>query len=387
MPITEAPPLRAATPDSYAVEYRNGKRTINGDTPAFTFCVIDDAQLQRILTLDDCSAARAYIRGEFDVSGDLVAALRLKTRHSRPGLAHWLWTAAASCAPVRIETWLQSRKRAANNIRFHYDRSNEFYQEFLDSRLIYSEGYFKDPAWSLEQAQEAKLEGICRDLNLRPGERFLDVGCGWGALVIHAAERFEAQAMGCTLSHRQFDFARAAIRRKGLERRVVVEEIDYRAVSRRFDKIASIGMFEHVGRHRLCAYFRKIYSLLEDGGLFLNSGIIRPQGVKNDPQTWFLLRNVFPGGELVNLADMIRFAEDAGFNIVRIESVRKDYALTCRAWVDRLQANAESCMKLVGEKSYRTWLLYLAASALGFESGQTDVFTVLMSKRAARTSS
>src|SRR6266566_2327888 len=172
---------------------------INRATPTFTFSARDEGELHRILTLDDYSAARAFIRGEFDVSGDLIAALRLKTRHSRPSLAHWLWTAAARFAPARLETWFQSRKRAADNIRFHYDRSNEFYQLFLDSRLIYSEGYFKDPTWSLEQAQEAKLDGICRDLNLQPGDRFLDVGCGWGALIIHAAERFEAQAIGCTL--------------------------------------------------------------------------------------------------------------------------------------------------------------------------------------------
>jgi cyclopropane-fatty-acyl-phospholipid synthase len=374
--------LRERAPDvSYAVEYDGGMRQARGEgAVVFTLVVVDEPQLQRILKGDDYLVAQAYVRGEFDVRGDLVAAVRLKQKYTHSRFFHRLRLATVRWGPSRIESWFQSKQRAAENIRFHYDVSNEFYAKFLDSRMVYSEGDFGDQSWSLEQAQQAKLDGICRDLDLRPGERFLDVGCGWGALLIHAAECYGAQATGCTLSRNQHDFAGAAIAARGLEKRVRVEEIDYRNISQRFEKIASIGMFEHVGRRRLGKYFRKMYSLLADGGLFLNSGITRPQAVGDDPQTLFLLKRVFPGGELAHLADVIREAEGAGFRILKVRNSAKNYARTCRIWAERLRENRESCVSLVGEEKYRTWLLYLAASAASFEDGHTGVFSVLMGK-------
>ena len=374
--------LQERAPDvGFAVEYDGGmKQACAKGAAAFTLLVADEPQLQRILKGDDYSAARAYVRGEFEVSGDLVAAVRLKHNYTHSRFFHRLWSVAARWAPSRIETWFQSKKRAAENIRYHYDVSNEFYAKFLDSRMVYSEGYFEDPSWSLEQAQQAKLDGICRDLDLRPGERFLDVGCGWGALLIHAAECYGAQATGCTLSHGQHEFTDAAIAARGLEKQARVEEIDYRDISQRFEKIASIGMFEHVGRRRLGKYFQKIYSMLEDGGLFLNSGITRPQAVSDDPQTLFLLKRVFPGGELAHLSDVIRKAEGAGFRILKARNLAKHYARTCRIWVERLRGKKESCVSLVGKEKYRTWLLYLAASAASFEDGHTEAFSILMGK-------
>ena len=385
MPHSEATGFEEITTDardiSYAVEFRSGKSEVCGSgTPRFTLVVTDESQLRGILEGDSHSAAMAFIRGQFDVSGDLIAALRLKDRLHRTGFLDWFWTLAAGLAPARIETWIQSRTRAARNIRFHYDLSNAFYRQFLDSRLVYSDACFRDPHWSLEQAQEAKLDGICRDLDLRPDQRFLDIGCGWGALLIHAAERYRARATGCTLSHNQYEFANSSIQARGLAGEVRVLEMDYREIGQPFDKIASIGMFEHVGRHRLGEYFHKIYRILEPGGRFLNSGICRPQGVGADPQTWFLLRNVFPGGELAHLSDVIREAERAGFCILDIRSVREDYARTCREWVARLRKSGNDCIRLVGERTYRTWLLYLAASAFSFESRQTEAFSLLMSK-------
>ncbi len=380
MPATEAQAPAGAV--AYSVVYRDGRSETAGDgPPVFTLHVSDDTQLRRVLSGDDYSVAMAFVRGEFDVSGDLISALRFKLARSRPSLTRWIYSAAMRLAPARIETWFQSRARAARNVRFHYDRSNDFYRMFLDSRLVYSEGYFGDAGWSLEQAQEAKLDSICKDLDLRPGEKFLDVGCGWGALVVLAAEQYGAHATGCTLSRSQCAYASSLIESRELTDRAKVREVDYRDLSGRFDKIASIAMFEQVGRHRLGAYFRHVYGLLADGGRFLNSGITRPQPVRDDPQSWFLLRRVFPGGELAHLSDVVREAENVGFEILKAESVRKHYALTCRAWVDRLRRNTSACINLVGQETYRTWLLYLAASALNFETGETDVQRVLMAKR------
>ena len=363
------------------MEYASGKREIHGSSPpAFTISAADESQFERILKGNAYRAALGFVRGKFRISGDLIAALRLRQTYSQCSLLEGLYAAAARLAPARMETWFQSRQRAAANIRFHYDVSNAFYATFLGSHMVYSAARFRDAAWPLDRAEEAKLDEICEDLELRRGDRLLDVGCGWGSVLVHATERFHVNAFGCTLSHNQYEYTKSLIHARGLEQSAEVEERDYRDVSRRFDRISSIGMFEHVGRHRLASYFRKIYSLLERGGLFLNSGIVRPETVGNGAQTWFLLRRVFPGGELAHLSDVVRAAESAGFSIRKVESLRLDYARTCQEWVARLRRNRDTCVGLVGAEIYRTWLLYLAASAVNFESGQTDVFSIVMSK-------
>jgi cyclopropane-fatty-acyl-phospholipid synthase len=370
-------------PVAFAVDFDNGKRQVTGvGEPSFTISIGNEKQLNEILAADDYKAAMAFVHGEFDIHGDLVAAMRLKHTRTHSRFWSWLRGMAARVAPARLETWLQTRRRATHNIRFHYDRSNDFYSRFLDSRFVYSPGYFDNPEWTLEEAQRAKLELICHRLELRPGERFLDVGCGWGALVLHAVRHYEVQATGCTLSHSQAEYATAAAEDNGLSGRVTIVEKDYREIGGGFEKISSIGMFEHVGRHRLGGYFHKMYVLLRPGGLFVNSGITRPQPVTDDPQTYFLQRKVFPGGELAHLSDVIGNAERAGFLLREAVSMRLHYARTCREWVARLQQNADSCLNLVGRETYRTWLLYLAASALSFENGSTDDFQVLMEKRA-----
>jgi cyclopropane-fatty-acyl-phospholipid synthase len=288
----------------------------------------------------------------------------------------------ARFSPAKFESLFQTKDRAARNIRHHYDCSNEFYQQFLDSRMVYSCAYFEEPDWSLEQAQAAKLDHICRKLDIHGGEQFLDIGCGWGALVLCAAERYGAFSTGCTLSKRQFEYASNYANNSPARSRVLFLESDCRDVTGRFDKIASVGMFEHVGRRRLAGYFRKMVSLLSDHGLFLNHGIIRPQLVSDSAETVFLRKKVFPGGELTHLSDVTRIAETAGFEVLDIENLRPHYALTCRAWVRRLQQNAAECLRYVDAARYRTWLLYLAGSAYSFESGQTDVYQILMAKRA-----
>ncbi len=365
---------------AYAVEFRDGTRKVFGEGPcAFSLVLADAAQYRKFLKADLYSAGLAYIRGDVEVRGDLFSAIRFKQAAAGKGWRRALVTAMARFAPDRVETWFQSKSRAGRNIRFHYDRSNDFYREFLDSRMMYSAAYYKD-APSLEEAQLEKLDLICRKLELRPGERFLDVGCGWGGLAVYAAERYGVSAAGCTVSRNQYDHAKAEAAGRGLANRVAFRLADYRDMAGAFDKIASDGMYEHVGRHRLRSYFEKIVSLLETGGLFLNSGIVRAETSKDGPETRFLQRWVFPGGELPHLSDVVRNAELAGFEVLSAENMRLHYALTCRDWVARLQRNARNCLQHVSPEAYRTWLLYLAGSALSFEDGDTGDYQLLMRK-------
>ena len=274
--------------------------------------------------------------------------------------------------------------RDRDAVRHHYDVSDAFYRLFLDDALVYSCAYFHSASQSLEEAQAAKLELICRKLDLHPGTHLLDIGSGWGALLIHAAEKHGALAVGCTLSSQQAHYAGQLILQCQLTDRISVLECDYRDMQGTYDRIVSVGMFEHVGRARLGSYFSKIRSLLKRDGLFLNHGIVRRQGVRLDGGSLFVRRNVFPGTALVCLSDVIREAELSGFEILDVENIRPHYALTCRAWVERLQANAEACRKLVDEKTYRTWLIYLAGSAVNFEDGDLDVHQILLARRGSR---
>lgn len=249
----------------------------NGDGQ-FTIEGPEGSSVDPILRMGEYSAAKAFVRGELRVEGDLCAAVRFFCQRER-SFAKRLWSFLGAYFAEKAASWFESRSAAARNIQFHYDRSNAFYRQFLDSRMLYSAGDFSDPAKSLDDAQINKLDQICRHLDLHPDERFLDVGCGWGGLVLHAVERFGVTAVGCTLSLNQFEFARSAVNDRGLERHVTIGNTDYRDLEGRFDKIASVGMFEHVGRSHMPGYFRKIYSLLGDRGLFLNRWIVRPQNV------------------------------------------------------------------------------------------------------------
>jgi cyclopropane-fatty-acyl-phospholipid synthase len=330
--------------------------------------------------MDTYSLALAYIRGEISVTGDLFSAIRFF--RNRPGtpLRSLVIRAAAWLGRSGIGARLANRTAAVRDIQSHYDRSNDFYRLLLDSRMQYSEGHFTGPECTLEEAQEVKLDRICRHLDFRPGQSFLDIGCGWGGLLIYAAARFGVHGTGCTLSRQQSELASELVNREGLARRVEIRETDYRDLTGQFDRIASIGMFEHVGPKRMAAYFRKVYSLVAPDGLFLNRGIVRPQRESNSPETLFVQRHVFPGAGLTPLADVVRDAERAGFEVVSMESVRRHYARTCRAWVANLMTNTEQCRQLVDDVTYRAWLLYLAASAVNFEDGRIDCVEVVFGK-------
>lgn len=368
--------MSTATAPAHAVESTAETRP----RPAFTIQAHGPHEAKVLHEGDVYSAALAFIDDRIDVKGDLFAALRSIVMQPRRSLRNRLLTLLARLDWLRWERWHQRRARARANIEFHYDHPVEFYRQFLDARMVYSCAYFEDPQWTLEQAQLAKLDLICRKLDLHPGERFLDIGCGWGALVLHAVANYGVRATGCTLSRRQSGAPGGPH-----EANAAILYRDYRDLGGRFDKIASVGMFEHVGIRRLPEYFGKMADLLADDGLFLNHGIARPRQVRPGPDWIFLQKRVFPGGDLPPLDEVVRQAEIAGFEVLDVENLRPHYALTCRAWVERLRANEEACRGLVGGKVYRTWLLYLAASAVCFADGYTDVYQVLMAKRSSPT--
>ncbi len=361
-----------------------------------------DPQVLRTLLLgrDPLRFADAYFRGALDVDGDIFAALRLKDHlHSlRLTLPDRLRVALRllGSAPGRHAPPRQPGRREANTVRshsrlenraaiaFHYDLSNDFYALWLDQAMVYSCAYFEQPGMTLEQAQRAKLDHICRKLQLKPGEQFLDVGCGWGALVLHAAQHYGVQAHGITLSEHQFAMARARIHSAGLESRVTVALQDYRdlAGAACFDKIASVGMFEHVGLKNLPQYFGTVRRLLRPQGLFLNHGITHTEeGWGEALSSLFINRYVFPDGELDTVSNIQRAMERAQLEIVDLEGLRPHYALTLREWVRRLDLQHAAALQHVTESTYRVWRLYMAASALEFESGELGVYQILSAPR------
>jgi len=273
-------------------------------------------------------------------------------------------------------------------VQFHYDLSNEFYALFLDPEMVYSCGYFPHGDDSLAAAQQAKLDMICRKLRLQPGDRMLDIGCGWGGLICHAAQHYGVHAHGVTLSQAQYDFAVAKVQRLGLEDRVTVELRDFRSLEGiEFDKIASIGMFEHVGLDNRDGYFRQINSLLRPRGIYLHHAIARPMKKnerefrKKRPEFAALVNYIFPGGELDHIGGSTDAMERQGFEIHDTENWREHYGRTCRLWTQRLHANREAAMAQVGAAKTRIWLLYLAGCAIAFERGTVCIFQTVATRR------
>jgi cyclopropane-fatty-acyl-phospholipid synthase len=281
----------------------------------------------------------------------------------------------------------QTRARDAQAIAHHYDVSNEFYALFLDPLMVYTCAYYRDPDGSLEQAQADKLELVCRKLRLAPGQSLLDIGCGWGSLAIWAAQHHGARAHGVTLSRAQADYAAARIAALGLADRCRVEYLDFRDLpdSNRYDKIAAVGVIEHVGIPNYPAFFARVHAMLEDGGLYLNHGITHSFHWRPTSHTEFLTRYVFPNGDLAGLTETMVEMERARFEILDVECLRQHYARTCRHWVERLQARADEARALVGERTYRTWLLYLTCSVVAFETSSIGLYQVLMQKHGDRT--
>lgn len=321
--------------------------------------------------------AELYIRGEAEVEGDVLEAIRTAERMART---------RAGSAYAALPRARHSRREDRDAIRHHYDVSNEFYALWLDPRMVYSCAYFRREEDTLEAAQLAKLDHICRKLRLQPGERFLDVGCGWGALLMHAARNYGVDATGITLSENQFRLATERIREAGLGDRCRVLLQDYRdhPGDGLYDKVASVGMFEHVGLENLPVYFRTISRLLRERGLFLNHGITssdvdnRAVGLGAGE---FIDRYVFPKGELPHLHRVLRDMSEADFEVLDVETLRPHYARTLALWSEAYERNLARAVALAGERTARIWRLYLPGCAYAFEQRWISIHQVLASRQ------
>jgi cyclopropane-fatty-acyl-phospholipid synthase len=347
-----------------------------------------------VMRPDQLGIGRGWVSGDIDLEGDLFRVMAAGSK-----LYGFDFTAREKLEALRIATRLgviripppkppsvearvggrlHSLRRDREAIQHHYDVSNEFYRMILGPTMVYSCAYFDSPDDSLEDAQTRKLDLICRKLRLRPGQRMLDIGCGWGSLMIHAAANYGVRVVGVTLSEEQAAFARRRIVDAGLSDQCEVRIQDYREIADGpYDRIVSVGMFEHVGSSQLDRYMEKVTALGTPGGLALHHGICRVHEEDEAPNT-FIERYVFPDGELHRVATVVAAAERAGQEIRDLESMREHYALTLRHWVDNLAANREAAIAEVGAERERVWRLYMTASALAFERGDVSIHQLLV---------
>ena len=369
---------------------------------AATVVIRSPAALQRLLTAPgELGFARAYVEGHLDVEGDIFTALSLHDRLPTVRLDRKQWadvlrfaTAAGGLRvlrplpPPREEAHLHgrrhSRARDAAAVAHHYNVSNNFYRTVLGPSLTYSCAVFDDPSTTLEAAQSAKHELVCNKLGLQPGMRLLDVGCGWGGMVLHAAEHHGVCAVGITVSSRQADLAAKRVADAGVADRVEIRMQDYRDVrDGPYDAISSIGMFEHVGLAQLRSYFARLCDLLPEEGRLLNHAIARPPGDRpRFARASFIDRYVFPDGELHEAGSVVSAMQGEGFELRHVESLREHYALTLRRWVTNLEANWDAAVNEAGPARARIWRLYMAGSALNFEAGRTQIYQALAVRAA-----
>ena len=377
----------------------------------------DERPRSAVLALKHCEAlgrmflpgteaglAEAYLHNDFDIEGDIEAAFEVadfllahlgdwKKKLKLAGLlvalpgrngGSTMQRAAKHLLP-RIRGKRHSLAQDRRAITFHYDVSNDFYRLWLDRRMVYSCAYFQSPNDDLDSAQERKLDYLCRKLRLHAGQRLLDIGCGWGALVLYAAKHFGVRAEGITLSKPQAEWGRARIDEDGLKNNVALEVGDYREICANggefYDAIVSVGMAEHVGRERLPDYFAAARRVLKPGGVFLNQAIGENIVARPDNRNGsFIEQYVFPDGDIPPLPMMLRAAESAHFEIRDVENLREHYALTLRHWLHRLEMNHDKALQFIDESTYRVWRLYLAGSAHGFRRGHLAVYQTLLAK-------
>lgn len=355
-----------------------------------------DALVRMVTARGELGLARAYVAGDVDIEGDIYAVLKL--RHLVSGLKFTPLQVRELVGLVgvsnirRIPPPLEehhsrglrhTRSRDATSVSHHYDVSNNFYRLVLGPSYTYSCAVFEDPTDTLEQAQANKYELICAKLGLRPGMRLLDIGCGWGGMVLHAATHHGVEAVGVTISQNQVDHALKRVAEAGLTDRIDIRLQDYRDIDDGpFDAVSSIGMFEHVGLRRLGTYFDQIRALLEPGGRIVNHAISRPDPSQRARMhgAGFIDRYVFPDGELHEVGRVITALQDRGLEVRHMENLREHYALTLRRWVGNLEANWDEAVSDAGEGRARVWRLYMAGSAVMFEENQIHVDQVLAVK-------
>ncbi|GAB1580035.1 class I SAM-dependent methyltransferase [Bordetella petrii] len=365
---------------------------IGAADPQVRFVARDKAALAHLAEGAVGVLGQDYVEGRIDIQGnmrDVMAAASALLPGSPVDAARGGWL--TELVRKVISVWRHSVERDARQIEFHYDLSDDFYALWLDPRRVYSCAYYRTPDMNLAQAQEAKLDHICRKLRLREGERFLDVGAGWGGLLLWAAEQYGVDATGITLSRNQHAYVNKLIQEKGLAGRVRMELLDYRKLdeSQPYDKLASVGMFEHVGRAQLPAYFAKLRRLVKPGGLIMNHGITAA-GLYNaelgSGMGEFIEKYIFPGGELTHVSSVLEAMTNGGLEAVDAENLRPHYARTLWAWSDALEARLEEATRVLqgeqGARSLRAYRLYLAGCAMAFQHGWIALHQVLATSPA-----
>lgn len=365
------------------MELWNGTQVDLHPNPTVTVQLTSPKALQFFLPPSLDHLAQGYVQGYLNVQGAVSEVIEVASK-----LAHWKVPMQGVFGRIPMPG-LHDREVDAQSIAQHYDVSNAFYQHWLDPDMVYSCAYFAQPDWSLARAQTAKLDHILTKVMLQPGERLLDIGCGWGALAIHAAKKYGAQVVGVTLSPKQYEWAQASVRREGLQHQVEIRLEDYRDIqpyAGQFDKITSVGMFEHVGLSNLPTYFAKMRSLLKDGGLVLNHGI-----TSTDPDSGcsplgagrFIGQYVFPNGEVPHLSLALRSMQQAGLEALDVECLRRHYALTLVHWSNQYERSLSALRELVDEKTVRIWRVYLAGCAHAFQQNWVSIHQVLACKAGA----
>lgn len=359
------------------IELWNGRQFDLGSDPSVTVKIPNSSALRYFISPNLNTLGEAFVEGHIHVEGSSknvfkVAeglARNMPSRVSRS--AHW----------PSVRSQVKDRKA----VQYHYDLDDDFYSLFLDESMVYSCGYYRDAKDALHVAQMQKIDHILNKLQLKEGEQLLDIGCGWGALITRAVQKYGAVATGITLSENQFQFTRRKIEALNLTGQCKVLLCDYRDLRETgaYDKIASVGMFEHVGLNKLSVYFEAVHRLLKEDGLVLNHGIT----TSDVESRWmalgageFIDRYVFPYGELPHVSLALKEMAGAGLEVLDVESLRRHYALTCEAWSDNLESNRDAAVSMVGERRYRIWQIYLAGCAFGFAQGWMNLYQVLCSK-------
>ena len=372
------------------------------ESPHFTLVLQHPGALRSMfLPPNELSLFEAYIYNDFDIEGDIESLFamldQLIDKRGRVSVLEQLRygkrlrSLPKTISPhhndlaVKLRGTRHSKKRDLQAVNYHYEQykqSNDFFALWLDRNMLYTCAYFAMPNDDLDTAQERKLDYICRKLRLRPGERLLDIGCGWGGLVIYAAQHYGVEVHGITLGSQQANFVQRRIQEAELTERCHVQVSDYRDINEAdtFDKIVSVGMFELVGEARMPTYFKKAWHLLRPGGVFLNHAIASPVGVIALDEANFFGRYVFPDGDIIPISRVLQAAELSGFEVRDVESLREHYPLTLRHWVYKLEENANEVRRLTSDVTYRIWRLYMAASAQGFQRGRLTIYQTLVTK-------
>ncbi len=364
----------------------NGKQLdFSSEPPRVTIRVPRPSALRYLLSPSLDNLGSAYVEGAIEVSGRAADMIAIVTALAKTSLKEKHGTVARLLRGVA-----HTREKDAEAIRYHYDVSNEFYAAWLDPALVYSCAYFENGDEDLATAQQKKIDHILTKIDLRPGQALLDIGCGWGALVIRAAQRYGARCVGVTLSENQAALARERVERAGLQHLVEIRLQDYRDVGGQFDRITSVGMFEHVGIAHLAEYFRRIDTLLAPGGLVMNHGLTSTD-VEHRGSPYgggeFIGRYVFPHGELAHLSAVVRSMQEGGLEVRDVENLRRHYARTCTIWTDNFEANAERIARLTDPKRFRIWHVYLAGCVYAFNHDWISLYQVVCGKAGQEPSS